>query len=202
MKTIQKILIASGNIHKISEIKSVLKKSPNILILSLKDFGIKIVVKEDGKTLQENALIKAKKTNSVLRMPTISDDTGLFVDALNGAPGIYSARYAGEIAGYKENRMKLLSEMRNVQRDKRSAHFKSVICFYVNDKEHYFFEGVCKGKIIYEEKGKNGFGYDSIFVPDGINKTFAEMTDSDKNKISHRANALEQFRKFSVSYFQ
>lgn len=202
MKTIQKILIASGNIHKISEIKSVLKKSPNILILSLKDFGIKIVVKEDGKTLQENALIKAKKTNSVLRMPTISDDTGLFVDALNGAPGIYSARYAGEIAGYKENRMKLLSEMRNVQRDKRSAHFKSVICFYVNDKEHYFFEGVCKGKIIYEEKGKNGFGYDSIFVPDGLNKTFAEMTDSDKNKISHRANALEQFRKFSVSYFQ
>lgn len=202
MKTIQKILIASGNIHKISEIKSVLKMSPNILILSLKDFGIKIVVKEDGKTLQENALIKAKKINSVLRMPTISDDTGLFVDALNGAPGIYSARYAGEIAGYKENRMKLLSEMRNVQRDKRSAHFKSVICFYVNDKEHYFFEGVCKGKIIYEEKGKNGFGYDSIFVPDGINKTFAEMTDSDKNKISHRANALEQFRKFSVSYFQ
>lgn len=202
MKTIQKILIASGNIHKISEIKSVLKKSPNILILSLKDFGIKIVVKEDGKTLQENALIKAKKINSVLRMPTISDDTGLFVDALNGAPGIYSARYAGEIAGYKENRMKLLSEMRNVQRDKRSAHFKSVICFYVNDKEHYFFEGVCKGKIIYEEKGKNGFGYDSIFVPDGLNKTFAEMTDSDKNKISHRANALEQFRKFSVSYFQ
>lgn len=202
MKTIQKILIASGNIHKISEIKSVLKMSPNILILSLKDFGIKIVVKEDGKTLQENALIKAKKTNSVLRMPTISDDTGLFVDALNGAPGIYSARYAGEIAGYKENRMKLLSEMRNVQRDKRSAHFKSVICFYVNDKEHYFFEGVCKGKIIYEEKGKNGFGYDSIFVPDGLNKTFAEMTDSDKNKISHRANALEQFRKFSVSYFQ
>lgn len=202
MKTIQKILIASGNIHKISEIKSVLKMSPNILILSLKDFGIKIVVKEDGKTLQENALIKAKKINSVLRMPTISDDTGLFVDALNGAPGIYSARYAGEIAGYKENRMKLLSEMRNVQRDKRSAHFKSVICFYVNDKEHYFFEGVCKGKIIYEEKGKNGFGYDSIFVPDGLNKTFAEMTDSDKNKISHRANALEQFRKFSVSYFQ
>lgn len=197
-----KILLASNNAHKITEIKSILKNNSRIKLLSLNDFGISADVIEDGDSLEDNAIKKAKEIYEILNIPSLSDDTGLFVDALKGEPGIYSARYAGENASYPDNCNKLLSNLKDIPEDKRTAEFKSVICFYVNEKECYLFYGVCKGKIIFEERGDNGFGYDPIFIPEGLNKTFAELKDDVKNQISHRAISLKKFKEFSDLYFQ
>lgn len=195
----QKILIASNNSHKISEIKSVLYHS-NLKLLSLKDFGIAVDVVEDGNTLKENAFKKAKEVYNILGIPALSDDTGLFVEVLNGEPGVYSARYAGEDATYEDNRNKLLGRLNSISDEKKNARFESVICFHVNEKEFYFFEGICEGTIIKEVRGTNGFGYDPVFLPKGFNKTFAELSDKEKNEISHRAIALQKFSKFYKSY--
>lgn len=192
----KKILIASGNAHKIIEIKSVLNNIKNIEILSLNDFGLSINVIEDAATLEGNAFKKAKKIYNVFNVSTVSDDTGLFVDALNGEPGVYSARYAGEDASYSDNCLKLQANIEDVPPDKRTARFVSVICFYQNDVLNNLFRGVCEGKIIDEPRGKKGFGYDPLFVPAGFDKTFAEMTDVQKNNISHRGKALEEFKNF------
>lgn len=197
-----KILIASNNKNKVSEITSIISAFPELKIYSLKDFGISVEVDEDGNTLEENALIKARKINSVMNISAIADDTGLFVEALNGEPGIYSARYAGESASYKDNCLKLLSDLKDVPENERTAKFESVICFYVCENEYYFFKGICTGKIIELGRGVNGFGYDPLFVPEGLTKTFAELSDEEKNKISHRARALQKFKTFSTSYFQ
>ncbi len=195
----KKILIASNNPHKITEIKSVLKDVNDIQILSPKDLGIDADVVEDGNSLEENALIKAKAIHKISNLPCVSDDTGLFVDALNGEPGIYSARYSGESATYADNCNKLLTNLKNTPDENRTARFESVICFYENENKNHFFKGICKGKIIKEPRGENGFGYDPLFMPDGFDRTFAEMPDDDKNKISHRGKALEGFRKFMKS---
>ena len=197
----ESLLIASNNPHKVSEIKSILNPD-KIKIFSLAELGILEEVAEDGNTLNENAFIKAASINKISKIPTISDDTGLFVEALNGRPGVFSARYAGEKASYRENRVKLLNELKDFDAYYRAAYFESVICFYLNEKEFYFFNGICSGKIIFEEKGEGGFGYDSVFMPSGFKKTFAEMSDEEKNNISHRANALRSFKKFSYSFFQ
>ncbi|MEO8209818.1 MAG: RdgB/HAM1 family non-canonical purine NTP pyrophosphatase [bacterium] len=197
-----KILIASNNGHKISEIKSILKNNPFIELFSLKDFGVKVDVIEDGNTLEENALKKAKEINKVFNIPTLSDDTGLFVEALNGEPGVYSARYSGENASYQDNCDKLLSRLENIKIVKRTARFESVICYYLTENEYYFFKGICDGNIIKEERGKNGFGYDPLFIPEKSNKTFAELEDDEKNKISHRGRSLKKFKDFSDSYFR
>lgn len=197
-----KILIASGNKHKFNEISEILKSVPEIKLYSPYTFGISIDVIEDGTTLKENAFIKADKNFGILNMPVLSDDTGLFVDALNGEPGVYSARYAGKNATYSDNCQKLLSELNHIPSLDRTARFESVICLYINKKEFYFFNGICKGLILNEIRGKNGFGYDPLFVPEGYEQTFAELTDTVKNKISHRAVALQKFRDFSESYFQ
>ncbi len=194
-----KVLIASNNSNKIFEIKNILGENQ---LISLKDFGVSIDVTEDGNTLEDNAFKKAKEFSKVLNLPALSDDTGLFVDALDGAPGIYSARYAGENVSYKDNCNKLLANLKKTEPGKKNAVFVCVICFYVNEKEFYFFKGECKGKIIAEARGVNGFGYDPLFVPDGYNKSFAELTDEEKNKISHRAVSLNKFKEFSDSYFQ
>ncbi|MCB0726326.1 MAG: RdgB/HAM1 family non-canonical purine NTP pyrophosphatase [Ignavibacteriae bacterium] len=191
-----KILMATNNKNKIKEIRSVLSPVNSISVFSLNDFGITAEVTEDGKTLEDNALLKAEYVFRLLNIPSISDDTGLFVDALNGEPGIYSARYAGENATYRDNCIKLLSKLKNVKPEDRKARFESVICFYTGKGEYKFFKGVCRGKIIESERGSNGFGYDPVFVPDGSSKTFAELTDQEKNKISHRALALNSFRNF------
>ncbi len=196
----KKILIASNNSHKITEIKTLLKDINDISILSLVDIGINTEVIEDGNTLEENALIKAKAIYEISKIPCVSDDTGLFVDALNGEPGVYSARYAGANASYHDNCVKLLSNMISLPSDKRTAGFESVICFYLNEKEYYFFKGICKGRIISIESGTNGFGYDPLFVPEGYEITFAEMTDAEKNKISHRAKSLKEFITFLNSH--
>lgn len=195
-----KILIASNNKNKIKEIQTTLGETECPELLSLNDFGITADILEDGNTLEENALIKAKYVFKLLNIPTVSDDTGLFVDALNGEPGIYSARFAGEDASYDDNCNLLLSKLKNVSEENRTARFESVICYFINDDEYYFFKGVCQGKIIESKTGENGFGYDPLFVPDGISKTFAELSDMEKNQISHRAKALEKFKEFSVSY--
>lgn len=191
-----KLLIATNNPHKVSEFSSVLNSKKSMQLLTLKDFGILLDVTEDGSTLEENALLKSRAVYELMKIPAISDDTGLFVDALGGDPGIYSARYAGENASYDDNCNKLLKNLKDVPEDKRTASFVSVICFYKMPDEYYLFKGICKGKIISEKKGSNGFGYDPLFVPDGMNKTFAELTDAEKNEISHRALALKQFAAF------
>lgn len=192
---IDKLLIASNNLHKITEISEILK-SLNIKILSLKDFPDFPEVEETGITLEENSLLKAKEISQKFSIPTLADDTGLFVDALNGQPGVYSARYSGENATYVSNCEKLLLNLKNVEGKDRTATFTSVLCLYINETEHYFFKGNVEGKIIKQAKGTNGFGYDPLFIPKGFAKTYAEMDDTKKNEISHRALALKKFKKF------
>lgn len=197
-----KILIASNNEHKVFEIKSILKNNPSIELFSLKDFGISVNLTEDGSSLEENALIKASEINKIFNLPALSDDTGLFVDVLDGEPGVHSARYSGENATYKDNCEKLLIKLYNIEDEKRTARFESVTCYCINKNEYYFFKGICKGKIIKAERGKNGFGYDPLFIPDKSNKTYAELSDLEKNIISHRSISLNKFKEFSDSYFQ
>jgi XTP/dITP diphosphohydrolase len=190
-----KILLATNNADKIAEIRNKLD-GLNITILTLKDINKIIDVLEDSETLEGNALKKAKEIFLATGIPTIADDTGLFVDALGGEPGVFSSRYAGEDATYDDNCRKLLKNMEGIPDEKRKAHFKTVICFYINISEQYFFEGLVKGKIINEKRGNEGFGYDPLFIPDGLNKTYAEMSLVEKNKFSHRAKALGHFCEF------
>lgn len=189
----RKIILASNNAHKLSELKNLLKEVRDLEVTGTGDFGIRIEVEEDGATLEENAFKKAKAVYDVLKIPTVSDDTGLFVDSLNGEPGVLAARYAGENAAYADNCKKLLFNLDNVPEEKRTARFESVICCYKNPDEVLYFKGICNGKILCSARGENGFGYDPLFVPDGSDKTFAEMTDMEKNKISHRAISMHKF---------
>ena len=191
----RRIILSSGNKHKVSEIKDILKDMPFEVIskdvLGYNDFD----VEEDGTTLEENALKKAEELHRLTNGIVIADDTGLFVDALNGAPGVYSARYAGEPTSDKNNRELLLENLKDVPYEKRTAHFKTVIAVVFEDGSKMTAEGSAFGVIGFEEKGKNGFGYDSLFISDDRGKTFAEMTDEEKNKISHRARALQNLKK-------
>lgn len=193
----EKLIIASNNLHKIKEISEILS-GVKTKVLSLKDFPDFPDTEETGTTLEENALIKAKAIYEKFNMPALADDTGLFVDALNGEPGVYSARYAGLNATYKDNCEKLLLNLKDVQGKERSAKFISILCLYINETEYYFFKGVVEGKIIKLPRGENGFGYDPLFVPKGFDKTYAEMSDEKKNTISHRALALKKFKKFFI----
>jgi len=192
---IDKLLIASNNLHKIKEISEILAPL-NIKILSLKDFPEFPDVEETGSTLEENSLLKAKEIYEKFKISTWADDTGLFVDALNGEPGVYSARYSGENATYASNCEKLLLNLKDINGKDRTATFTSVLCLYFNETEHYFFKGNVEGRIIKQAKGSNGFGYDPLFIPKGFAKTYAEMDDVKKNELSHRALALKKFKKF------
>ncbi len=191
---IEKILLASGNRDKYDELRAKLSGLNGIELLSPLMFGITLDVDENGTSLEENSALKAEAFFKLLRIPALADDTGLFVNALGGKPGVYSARYSGEDATYESNRNKLLSELKDAT--DRRAEFRTVICLAVSDDEKYYFEGICSGKIIDSEKGKAGFGYDALFVPDGYNKTFAEMNAEMKNEISHRARALDKLISF------
>ena len=191
-----KILLATNNKNKISEINSILKDIPGLQILSVHYFGIAPEIVEDKNTIEENAYKKAQSIYNIFRIPAVSDDTGLFVDALGGEPGVHSARYAGESASYSDNCSKLLMNLNDIPPEIRTARFETVICFYPDNK---LFRGICKGKIINEPRGKNGFGYDPVFVPEGYEKTFAELSDTKKNKISHRSKALQEFRNYLLS---
>ncbi len=195
----KKILIASSNADKVKEIRTLVSDLKEYEIISPADFGIFPVVEENGFTLEENSLIKAKAFHKVFGYPVISDDTGLFTDALNGEPGVYSARYAGLDADYTDNYKKLLINLNEVSGPNRKANFKSVICYLTEGDEYNFFEGICHGSISRDPKGDNGFGYDPVFIPDGFNKTFAELTEEEKNKISHRGNALRKLKEFLIN---
>jgi XTP/dITP diphosphohydrolase len=189
------ILIASANTHKIEELEQILLPL-GIELKSARDFPGGEEVVEDKPGLEGNALKKARYWHQKTGLPALADDTGLEVDALNGAPGVRSARYAGEKASYAQNLEKLLREMKN--RKNRKARFRTVIAFAESEGE-YLFEGVCNGEIIRNPKGEKGFGYDPVFVPEGYQKTFAELSSEEKNRISHRARALEKFREFLKS---
>ncbi|MDZ7808139.1 MAG: RdgB/HAM1 family non-canonical purine NTP pyrophosphatase [Gracilimonas sp.] len=189
---IDKLVIASRNKHKIGEMQQLL--SPlGIEVLSTQDFPDLKEVVEDRPTLKGNALKKARYVSGQTGLPALSDDTGLEVEALNGEPGVYSARYAGPSATYEDNVLKLLNELDG--KENRKARFRTIVAL-VEQNEEFTFEGICKGKIIEEQRGSEGFGYDPVFLPDGYEKTFAELDGSTKNKISHRGKAVENFVKF------
>ena len=186
----QEILIATHNLHKKEEIQQIL--GSEYQVKSLTDFGINDEIIEDGKTFEENAQIKAKFCFEKTGIPSIGDDSGLVVEALDGRPGIYSARYAGD-HDFGKNIAKVLEEMQ--LKDNRKAYFITVLCYYsANGAE--FFEGRINGNLLNENKGFKGFGYDPIFVPNGYEKTFAEMLPEEKNKISHRKKAIEKLLNF------
>jgi non-canonical purine NTP pyrophosphatase, rdgB/HAM1 family len=188
-----RLLLATHNPHKVLEIRDILGKCIEIL-----DFGNFLLSspEETGKTLWENALIKAKFGYEMTGIPSLGEDTGLFVEALKGAPGIFSSRFAGKGATDKKNREKLLYLMKG--EENRKAKFVTVIAYY-DGKRMEFFEGVLEGEISREEKGEFGFGYDPIFVPNGYKKTLAEIPMEEKNKLSHRYKAVKKFLKWFVS---
>ena len=180
-----KLIFATNNQNKIAEIKSAL--ADGLEIITLKEAGIDIDIPEPHNTLEANATEKSTVIHKLTNTNCFSEDTGLEVAALHGAPGVRSARYAGDDADNKKNIALLLKNMHGVEN--RTAQFKTVISLILNEKEHQFV-GVCTGKIITEEIGDKGFGYDSIFIPDGDTRTFAEMNMEEKNIFSHRKKAL------------
>ena len=180
-----KLIFATNNQNKIAEIKSAL--ADGLEIITLKEAGIDIDIPEPHNTLEANATEKSTVIHKLTNTNCFSEDTGLEVAALHGAPGVRSARYAGDDADNKKNIALLLKNMHGVEN--RTARFKTVISLILNEKEHQFV-GVCTGKIITEEIGDKGFGYDSIFIPDGDTRTFAEMNMEEKNIFSHRKKAL------------
>lgn len=187
----KKIVFATNNKHKLDEIRNITARK--IEILSLSDIESDDEIEESGTTLKENALIKARFIKDKYGFDCFADDTGLEVDALDGLPGVYSARYAGEECNPQDNMLKLLERLKG--NENRAAKFRTVIALIINGKE-YFFEGEIDGKIIGEKRGNAGFGYDPIFMPDGYNKTFAELGDDVKNHISHRALATQKLVDF------
>ena len=188
----KKIIFASQNTGKVKEVVQILLEL-NIEIISLADLNEQIDIVEDGDSFEANALIKAKQVYNKFKLPTIADDSGLVVEQLNGAPGIYSARYAGEDGNDKDNNKKLLDELKKYP----EPHIAKFVCaaVYYDGQEHHTAVGEFKGRIIDEEKGKNGFGYDPLFVPDGYSITSAEMKPELKNSISHRFNAFNKLKK-------
>ncbi len=189
MKT--KLVFATNNKHKLREVSDILKDK--IELLSLSDIHCNVDIPETSNTIPGNAKLKAQYVKEHYQLNCFADDTGLEIDALNGAPGVYSARYAGESKDSEANIQKVLKELES--KTNRKAQFRTVIALIYNEQE-YLFEGIIKGEIIKEKRGNSGFGYDPIFVPEGYNDTFAEMGDEIKNKISHRAIAVEKLCNF------
>ena len=187
----KKIVLATNNSHKIQELKNI-SKELNIEFLTKSEIGQgDFDVEETEETLEGNALLKAKGLKKLIGdYIVISDDTGLFVDYLNGEPGVHSSRYSGEDHNDEKNKGKLLENLKDVSLENRNAHFKTVIAMVEDGKDDIIVEGVLKGKIAEEEKGTEGFGYDPLFIPEGYDKTFSQMGIDEKNKISHRYRAL------------
>lgn len=185
-----KLIIASNNAGKIREFQTLLLPF-GFEVLSMKDAGFAEEITEDGDTFEENAHIKARAVYEALRLPTIADDSGLEIDFLNGAPGVFSARYAGENATDEERCQKVLEEMHGVARELRDAKFVCSIYFILDDENEYSVSGEVRGYIGSEPVGKNGFGYDPIFMLDE-DESMATIDESEKNKISHRAKAFEK----------
>ena len=187
----KKLVVATNNAHKLEEISAILGNEMELL--SLKDIHCNADIPETADTLEGNARQKAMYIHENYGMDCFADDTGLEVEALNGAPGVFSARYAGDGHDSEANMQKLLKELEG--KENRKAQFRTVICLIMEGKE-YLFEGIVKGHIIEEKRGGAGFGYDPIFVPEGYDQTFAELGNDVKNTISHRARAVEKLCTF------
>ncbi len=185
-----KVILASNNKHKLEEIKKILTPLGYELI-SQSEAGISIDVEETGTTFEENAALKARAIYEMSGEPVISDDSGLEVDFLDGAPGVFSHRYAGENATDADRCNKLLKELEGVSKDKRTARFVCVICYIDKEGKESLIRGTCEGSIGYESLGENGFGYDPVFMYG--DKSFAQLTPDEKNSVSHRADALRKF---------
>jgi len=190
----KKLVFATNNKHKLQEIREILKGK--FEVVSLAEIGFLKDIEEPYETLQENALEKARVVHEFCGLDVFSDDTGLEVNALGGAPGVYSARYAGENCSFEDNVNKLLKEL-NGKAD-RKAQFKTVIALILN-QEKFYFEGIVKGEITLTKSGDAGFGYDPIFKPNGFDLTFSEMDSKTKNEISHRGVAVQKLASFLTS---
>ena len=189
----KKIVFATGNQGKLREVKKILADL-NVDIVSMKEEGIQIDVDENGTTFAENAQIKATAIGAHTDAIVLADDSGLVIDALNGEPGIYSARYLGEDTSYRIKNQNLIDRLEGVPDEKRTAHFVCAIAAALPDGTVLHTEGTIEGIIGYEERGENGFGYDPIFCVPKLGKTTAELTDDEKNAISHRGSALEKMK--------
>lgn len=186
------MIAASSNAHKIKEIQSIMSKF-GVKVVSRKEAGVpEFEIEEDGETFEENSLKKAEAIMKATGKLTVADDSGLMVDYLGGAPGVYSARFAGEECDDAKNNEKLLKHLEGLSAEDRKAKFVSVITLMFPDGNTIVARGECPGRIIETPTGENGFGYDPLFVPDGLSKTFAQLSDKEKNSISHRARALEK----------
>ena len=198
-----KILLATGNKHKFEEITSILprktKTGEKLEYLNLDDIGGLKLPEETGLTLEENAQLKARYGAQMSGLLTISDDTGLEVDFLNGRPGVHTARYAGELADADDNNRKLLDELEGLFLGKRAAQFRTVACIATPDGKVTCQDGILEGFIGFGYRGENGFGYDPLFIVKGTGQTLAEMSAKQKNKISHRAKAFEKVAKYLVT---
>lgn len=190
-----KLVFSTNNNHKLKEVQEMLPNS--IQLVSLKDINRSEDVAETETTLQGNAALKANYITDNYQLDCFADDTGLEVEALDGKPGVFSARFAGEPANAENNMQKLLSELKN--KTNRNAQFRTVICLNLEGKQH-IFEGICKGTILHEKEGTKGFGYDPIFKPFGFENSFANMTSDEKNRISHRGIAIQKLVEFLTSY--
>lgn len=193
------LIIASRNIHKIRELRSMLKPYKKFDVLSLLDFPNYQPLPENHESLEANAAQKAVHAAQTLNQWTIADDTGLIVPALQGAPGVLSARYAGERATDSDNRKKLLQAMKHLQDPDRQAYFECWLAVASPDGLKKYARGVCEGTIADEEKGGKGFGYDSLFIKHEYGRTFAELEEAIKNRISHRRKALDKLHLYLVS---
>lgn len=186
-----KLVFATNNLNKLSEVQKMLPNS--IELLSLKDINCFDEIDETATTLEGNAKLKADYITNKFGYSCFADDTGLEVESLNGKPGVYSARFAGIEANSENNIQKLLSDLEN--KTNRKAQFRTSICLNLNKKQ-FFFNGICKGKILAKKQGEKGFGYDPVFKPEGFKKSFAQMSSEEKNKISHRGIAITQLVEF------
>lgn len=192
MKPRLTLVIASRNLHKIREFREMFRGMKSVELLSLLDFPHYVPPEETGTTFKENALIKARDAAKVLKQWAFADDSGLIIPRLKNSPGVYSRRYAGEEASDRDNRHKLLQEMKELTGEERSAYFECCLALCTPEGIEKCVSARCEGHILTEERGGNGFGYDSLFVKNGYDKTFAELDESVKNRISHRQKALEK----------
>ena len=189
------VVIASRNIGKIKEVNDIYKNY-KINLLTLEDVNFDKTIIEDRNTFLDNALIKAETVSSFTKKNVLADDSGLEVEYLEGRPGVHSSRFAGDISDDNRNNIKLLKMLEEVPFEKRNAQFKCVMVLMIRDKEPIVTEGILKGRISDSLRGDNGFGYDPIFIPEGYNKTLAELKIEEKNKISHRYQALKKMSFF------
>jgi len=190
-----KLVFATNNVNKLKEVQEILPNS--IELLSLKDIHCFDEIDETATTLEGNARLKASYIKAKFGYNCFADDTGLEVESLNGKPGVYSARFAGEPSDSENNMQKLLHELNG--KENRKAQFRTAICLNLDGKQ-FLFEGICKGEILTEKQGEKGFGYDPIFQPKGYQQSFATMQRNEKNKISHRGLAIEKLVTFLATY--